>query len=352
MNRINQHIEIVSTSLRDLSSMSRVSRDGVFDILSKYYRDVRITLVNNLASLDKLVARKPDLVFLGVKYIPSGAHPGKHNQNKIWIADYLGEHDIAYTGSSQAAHHLELNKHLAKQRAIDNDIKTSPFIVIRQSDPMPYLTDSLAFPVFIKPTNRGGGLGVDSKSIAANKEQLRAKVTSISTELHSDSLIEEYLPGREFSVAILKDEFSENFSVMPIELVAELNEQGTRLLGKELKSSNSELILEVTDLVIKNKITILALEIFHALGAQDYGRVDIRLDKNGIPHFLEANLIPSLIDGYGSFPKACALNIGMNHESMILSIVRIALGRNDSSTVDLDNFEAYNSQTIETIFEP
>jgi hypothetical protein len=51
------------------------------------------------------------------------------------------------------------------------------------------------------------------------------------------------------------------------------------------------------------------------------------LDKTGTPQFLEANLIPSLISGYGSFPKACVLNIDLDYEPMILSIVRLALMR-------------------------
>jgi hypothetical protein len=57
------------------------------------------------------------------------------------------------------------------------------------------------------------------------------------------------------------------------------------------------------------------------------------MDKFGIPHFLEANLLPSLIDGYGSFPLACKLNAMLEYEAMILAIVRLAF---DRSTDDFD----------------
>jgi len=69
------------------------------------------------------------------------------------------------------------------------------------------------------------------------------------------------------------------------------------------------------------------------LGARDYGRIDIRLDATGTPHFLEANLIPSLISGYGSFPKACVMNIGLEYEPMIMRIANLGLSRN------IDDFE-------------
>ena len=146
-------------------------------------------------------------------------------------------------------------------------------------------------------------------------------------QFQADALVEEYLPGREFSVAILKDEDTTAFQVMPIELIAPADSYGARLLSGQVKMSNSEQVLQVIDEAIKSKVTKLALDAFYTLGARDYGRIDIRLDAEGVPHFLEANLIPSLISGYGSFPKACKLNIGLEYGPMILRIAQLGLSR-------------------------
>lgn len=327
MIKVNKHIEIVRSSKSWLSSMSQESCDGLITVLSKHYAEVGVTTVNNLSDLKRLVASKPDLVFLGMKFVPMDPALGLLSPAKIWVTKYLDEFGVAYTGSGHVAHKLELNKPLAKQRALDAGISTSPFHVIKQNQQPIWDDISLAFPMFVKPTNRGGGLGIDSDSVVHNFDQLQAKVASIATGLQSDSLIEEYVPGREFSVAILKNEYSGEFSVMPIELVTEPNAQGIRLLSSAIKTSNSERAIEVTDKVIKSKVSALAIDIFHALGAQDYGRIDIRLNESGTPQFLEANLIPSLISGYGSFPKACVLNLNLDYEPMILSIVRLALAR-------------------------
>jgi D-alanine-D-alanine ligase len=164
--------------------------------------------------------------------------------------------------------------------------------------------------------------------VANNFRQLQSKVHSIATDLQSDSLVEEYLPGREFSVAILKDGHADEFLAMPIERIAPPDEHGARFLSAQVKSADAGSSLAVTDKIIKAKVMALALKVFHALEARDYGRIDIRLDKADEPHFLEANLIPGLISGYGNFPKACLLDMDMDYETMILNIANLGLARN------------------------
>lgn len=328
MVKIPKHIEIVRSTRRGLSSMSQRSCDGIREVLEQHYEKVGVTLLNDLTDLDNLVGLQPDLVFLGMKFLPMNPELGQADPDRIWIANYLDENNIRYTGSGHIAHELELNKHLAKQRAIDAGIQTSPFYVALQNQPQVRTDMPLTFPLFIKPTNRGGGLGIDSSSIAHNFDQLESKVASLTTDFRSDSLVEQYLPGREFSVAILQDEHTDTLSIMPIELTAGENEDGDSILSQEMKSSNQEMVSVITDEALLREIVDFASAVYVALGARDYGRIDIRLDEQGVPHFLEANLIPSLISGYGSFPKACLLNIDLNHENMILQIARLGLRRN------------------------
>ncbi len=335
MIKNSKHIEIVRSTTKGLSSMSQVSCDAIFSVLSKYFTEVGVSIVNNLADLEVLVAGKPDLVFLGMEFVPTNLAFGTADPHKVWLSDFLDDHNIAYTGSSQAAHELERNKPLAKQRVLDANLKTSAYCVVEQYQALDRNDLTINFPAFIKPTNRGGGLGINSDSIVHNFEQLISKVRSINTDFESGALIEEYLPGREFSVAILKEEFSDEYIVMPIELVAPPDKNGSRILSGQIKSSNAEQALGVRDEDIKTEVMALAMNVFNALGARDYGRIDIRLDTTGTPHFLEANLIPSLISGYGSFPKACKLNIGMDHEAMIVRIVNLGLSRSIDDAEDV-----------------
>jgi D-alanine-D-alanine ligase len=337
MIKSNKHIEIVRSSNKELSSMSQESCDSIVEVLTKHFTQVGVSIVDNSTDLEDLIISQPDLVFLGMEFIPSDISLGSTDPNKIWISDELDSHEIAYTGSSQVSHELERNKDLAKQCVLDAGLTTSAFCVLKKGQPIDAKNMPLEFPLFVKPANRGGGLGIDSASVVQDFRSLSAKVNSIINDLHSDVLIEEYLDGREFSVAILKEQYSDRFLVMPIELVAPVDENGNRLLSGNVKSSNAEQALEVHDVIIRSSVTTLALAAFLALGARDYGRIDIRLDKKGTPHFLEANLLPSLISGYGSFPKASVLNAGLDYEAMIMRIVELGLTRQFNEAPDVPN---------------
>lgn len=342
MLKSNIHIEIVRSSVPKLSSMSLESCDAIVAVLSKHYSKVGVSTVNNISDLNKLVALKPDLVFVGMKFIPLDHTLGLDDPDKIWVTEYLDKHDIAYTGSNKLAHKLERNKGLAKQRVVEAGLDTSNFEFVKQGQSVNWDDSKLEFPVFVKPSNRGGGQGIDRYSVANNHDQLSTKLASIASDHQSDSLVENYLSGREFSVAILKNIDCQEYDVMPIEIVADMDIQGIRMLGGDVKAANQEIVLVVTDEILKSKINTLALGVFKAIGARDYGRIDIRLDGVGTPHFLEANLIPSLISGYGSFPKSCLLNIGLDYEEMILKIVSLGLGRYEfeviSPVIEKTNF--------------
>lgn len=332
MAKINKHIEIVTSTTRGLSSMGQKSTREVQAVLARRYAQVRVTIVNDLSDLDALVARHPDVVFLGMKFLPSNPVLGLNDPSKIWVNEYLDGAGIVCTGSSYRAHGLELNKELAKQRVLEVGLKTARFYIARADEPLTQDDVTLTYPMFVKPSNRGGGLGVDTDSLVHTFTQLRSKVHRVADELGSDALIEEYLPGREFSVGILKGAETDEYCVMPLELVAPENDSGARFLSAQIKSADTERHFAVTDAALRASINTLAMDVFRALDARDYGRIDIRLDGVGIPHFLEANLLPSLLEGYGNFPKACMLNMGLGYEPMILRIVELALSRSLEAT--------------------
>ena len=146
----NKHIEIVSSTNKRLSSMSDESRVGVLKVLSRQYLSVGITIVNTFADLQALVATAPDLVFLGMNFVPRDSNAA--DGDKIWLSKYFDEHRIAYTGSGFPAHQLEHDKSLAKQRVLDVGLQTSPFTVARAADDRPSLQGTLpAFPLHVPP---------------------------------------------------------------------------------------------------------------------------------------------------------------------------------------------------------
>ncbi len=97
------------------------------------------------------------------------------------------------------------------------------------------------------------------------------------------------------------------------------------MLGRDVKKADTEQVIPVQDPQVCHQVGQLAKQIFKALGARDYGRVDIRMDASGQPYFLEANLVPGLGGGY--FTRACRINQGLSYEDTILSIVELAFAR-------------------------
>ena len=95
--------------------MSQKSSKDIYAILNKYYTNIRIVNIDNILDLEKLVKRNPDLVFLGIKFINQNESLKLEDPNKIWVAKYLSDNNILYTGSDNTAHNLEFNKDLAKK---------------------------------------------------------------------------------------------------------------------------------------------------------------------------------------------------------------------------------------------
>lgn len=321
--KTHRRIEVVRSNIISLSSMGIESATAIVASLSQSYTDVVLTMIDTAQDLEDLIERKPDLVFLGMMHLPDPTDSSK----KIWMSRRLEAAGIPHTGSTQASHRLELNKDLAKQRMLDMNIATAPFSILFRGQDYTNQADELEFPLFLKPLSGGGGQGVDEYSIVRTIHQLRDKILSLHGFHNVDIMIERYLEGREFSVAIIKQQKSDEYIAMPIELIAPKDIHGERMLSNQVKSLNQEAAIAVLNPLERAAIIAFALSVFKALGARDYGRIDIRLDAAGVPHFLEANLIPSLVSGYGSFPKAYLINEGIEYDEMIANIAVLGFSR-------------------------
>jgi D-alanine-D-alanine ligase len=320
--KIKKTIEIVIVpNLGELNSHQDnvgiiLEEKKILKILSKRYKNVLITTINCEEDLERLVKRKPDLVFSGVKYF-------FFNNRKIWLNDYLEIFKIPYIASSKTALDNESDKNRAKKLMQKARIKTADFFI---TTPGEYITEDLIpikFPLFIKPVTGGDSRGIDKNSIVFNFESFTAKVLDIKVKQNSPSLVETYLDGKEYSVGIFEDSTNGNLRAMPIEIIVKENEDGHCILDFDVKKNDEEKVTLVADIKVFNKLSKLAKNSFKALGGKSLGRIDIKMNSRGVPHFIEANLMPGLRKGY--FYRACVLNLDMSYEDMIFSIANTGL---------------------------
>jgi D-alanine-D-alanine ligase len=117
--------------------------------------------------------------------------------------------------------------------------------------------------------------------------------------------------------------------ILPVEIVAPKNAKGDRVLGHRTKSGNGEELSKVKDPAL-TAVSALAREVFSVLGARDFGRIDVKMDAHGMPHFIETNLVPGMTPETSYFPRACDINLMMSYESVVLKIVELALNRSES----------------------
>ena len=320
--KIDKSIEIVIVpNFGDINSHQDnvgiiLDEKKILKILSKRYKNVLITEINSEEDLEKLAIRKPDLVFSGVKYF-------YFNNRTIWFNDYLEMYDIPYIASSKSALDNESDKNRAKQIMQKAKIKTADFFITAPGEYETLSSIPIIFPLFIKPVTGGDSRGIDANSIVYDFSSFKEKVLDIKLKHNSASLVETYLPGKEYSVGIFEDNTNGSLRAMPVEIVVKKNINGHRILDFDVKKDDEEKVIAVTDTKIFNKLSKLAKVSFKALGAKSLGRIDIKMNHRGIPHFIEANLMPGLRKGY--FYRSCVLNLDMNYEDMIFSIANTGL---------------------------
>jgi D-alanine-D-alanine ligase len=129
---------------------------------------------------------------------------------------------------------------------------------------------------------------------------------------------------------------------MPIEIVVKKNINGYRILDYDIKDNDHEKVIEVSDSKIFNQLSDLSKNAFTALGGKSLGRIDIKMDHRGVPHFIEANLMPGLRKGY--FYRSCLLNLNMSYEQMILSVADNGLSSQRIHFQSTKQFKGYLQQ--------
>jgi len=241
---------------------------------------------------------------------------------------------IPYTGSDPLTLALCLEKALAKQVLSYHRIPTAPFRVIhdvkkRQAFP--------PFPLIVKPLAEGSSKGIGNSALVRTSKELKEQVSTVLTKYRQPALVEKYLPGREFTVALLGN--GTKVQVLPIveiqfdQLPADINpiysfeakwiwdtvEKPLEIFACPAKISHR----------LKKKIEEVCQAAFRALRCLDWCRIDIRLDDTGEPNVLELNPLPGILpdpDANSCFPKA-ARTAGLSYEDLINRVMEIACQR-------------------------
>lgn len=322
-------IDIVTTETTGMRESGFGSIDTcqeITRILGNEHPNVRFNLVASKRDLHEISNRRPDLVVLCVKYIFDD-----FGREVIWLSDFFDRNDVLHSGSDFKTLDVDSNKNIAKTLLRNKGVATSDCFLARPEQygrdrPLP-----LEFPLFVKPLDAANGKGIDDNSIVRDLPGFEKQVRSVVHSFGRAALVERVLTGREFTVAIFGEDSGKSTKAMPVEIIAQPNQHGDRILGAKAKAENRETLHAVHG-ALRSQIADFALRAFLALGARDFGQIDIRLDAQGIPHFLEVNLVPGMARDSSYFPEACRIDAGLSYRDVILKIFDLTRQRKSVPT--------------------
>lgn len=236
-----------------------------------------------------------------------------------YVPSLLEMYNIPYTFSDPMVCAMTLDKSIAKQLISANGLATAKFMVVEKIEDAENI--ALDYPLFAKPIAEGTGKGIDNCSKIQTLEELRQVCQKLLLKYNQPVIVEEYLPGREFTVGILGTaQNSRVIGTMEIKLVNTDEPAIYSYVNKEECESRIKYLPLNDDAELKNRVEQLALKSYNALQCRDAGRVDIRCDKDGNPCFMEVNPLAGLHPTHSDLPMI-ATQEGMAYETLIKGII-------------------------------
>lgn len=240
------------------------------------------------------------------------------------LLEYL---EIPHTRTSSFYIAFGVNKVRVKKILAAHQIRIPRFQVFKNSQEL--LNPDLKFPLFIKGTASENSIGIDAHSFAENMSQLKEKVDQINDVLDQPALVEEFIDGREFSVAILPGKVNRTLPIT--EIAFDDLPYNQRFLDYSAKWETESEKYQKTVPVLPADLTMrevkaiykTALDCFRVLGLDSYARVDVRC-KGHICYVLEVNQNPSIDEQGSGYVRACR-DIGLDYTGMVNALLHNAL---------------------------
>ncbi|HEX2723165.1 MAG TPA: hypothetical protein VHM24_09615 [Gemmatimonadaceae bacterium] len=278
---------------------------------------------------ERLRSTRPDIVF----NIAEGRNGVNREGHVPAICEFYG---IPYSGSDPLTLSLCLDKAKTKETLAWHGVPTARFAVVRDIAGIENLRD-LPLPLFAKPIHEGSSKGITERNFCRTWSELEAQTMFLLQRYRQPVIVEEYLPGAEFTCAVLGN--GADAEVLPIVGInfASLPDGALPIYGYEAKWiwDRPERPLQMFDCPahisdsLAREIERVTLDAYRVLGCRDWSRIDVRLDADGRPNVVEINPLPGILPNPADnscFPKA-ARAAGMSYDTLIQSCLKLAAAR-------------------------
>jgi D-alanine-D-alanine ligase len=307
---------------------SPVTIAAVEAALSKLGKVVRLEATEEFP--ERLRAARPDIVF----NIAEGFHGVNRESHVPAICEFFG---IPYSGSDPFTLTLCLDKARAKETLSFHGIPTPKFAVVEKLSDLDERTSDLELPLFIKPLHEGSSKGITDGNLCPDRDHLLRQTKFLLENYHQPVLVEQYLPGKEFTCGVLGN--GDEATVLPI---VGMNFESLPNGALPIYSYDAKFVwdrperpLEIfqcparISTQLQASIERVVLDAYRVLGCRDWARIDVRLDGAGNPNILEVNPLPGILPDPADnscLPKA-ARAAGIGYDELIQSCLRSAAAR-------------------------
>jgi D-alanine-D-alanine ligase len=277
---------------------------------------------------------RPDIVF----NIAEGLNGVSREAQVPAMLDMLG---IPYSGSDPLTLSICLDKSRTKEILSHYGVPTARFRVVESMEEL--RAAELPLPAMVKPLHEGSSKGIFDSSLARDRKTLEAAVEKVLHEYHQPALVEEFLPGREFTVGILGNHPALN--VLP---AVEIRFDSLPAGVNHIYSYEAKWIWDTIDNPLeiyecparlepslRDEIASICSKAYRILRCRDWSRIDVRLDAAGRAHIIEVNPLPGILPNpkdNSCLPKA-ARAAGITYNALIQSALGYAALRHGLASV-------------------
>jgi len=240
----------------------------------------------------------------------------------------LEAYQIPYTFSDPLTLSLTLDKAMAKQIVRAAGMRTPLFVTAASQAECRSLAARWLqkYPVFVKPLCEGTGKGITAESVVRDPNNLVRFAEQLFGRYRQPVLVEEFLPGREFTVGLVgTGDEAKVVGAMEVILLANADPGVYTYTNKEY-CEDRVTYRQLQEPSLLHAASTLALGAYRALGCRDAGRVDLRADADGHLHFLEVNPLAGLHPTHSDLP-ILSTQAGWTYPQLIAAIVASAARR-------------------------
>jgi D-alanine-D-alanine ligase len=206
----------------------------------------------------------------------------------LWVADVFDARGIPYIGSNSQTMKDMIDKFRTHRTLARHGVPVPAHHLLRVAD---HDLSHVAFPAFVKPMGESRSVGVTDDSVVHSEEELRRQVAYVGREFRQPALVEDFLPGDEFTVLVLGN--GDQQTCLPGLVSVPPGRYGRhKVLRADMRGVG---LTKIGDAGPRGAdANAVAARAATALGCLDHVRIDVKTDAHGSLRVMEVNGIPGL----------------------------------------------------------